>query len=344
MKNTQRHVVVVSPLTFIYLLLTVAFVWVVFQISGIIISLAVAAIFAIALNPVVSSLERRLHVRRGLAVALVVLGIVAVFILVIALIIPTIIAQGKTLSTNWPTYQRQIQEFASHQSYTQWAYDQATKWISKNTDKVSSNVATVSVGIAGGVFSFLTFFIFLVYMLASGRKFAVVLSGMLPRKEWREQFVKILHDVSNKLGHWLRGQAVLCLIIFAASYLGLTVIGVDYALTLALFAGVMEAVPMVGAYLGAIPAVLVAILSGSPIKGLIVAIFFLIIQQIEGNIIVPQVMKKAVGVHPMLVLLAALIGATLLGFVGVLIAVPVTAAASVIVGSMYKYYNDQIEK
>jgi predicted PurR-regulated permease PerM len=101
---------------------------------------------------------------------------------------------------------------------------------------------------------------------------------------------------------------------------------------------------MVGAYLGAIPAVMVAILSGSPLKGLVVAIFFLIIQQVEGNLIVPQVMKKAVGVHPMLILLAALIGAALLGFVGVLIAVPVTAAGSVIVGSIYKNYYDKIEK
>ncbi len=181
-------------------------------------------------------------------------------------------------------------------------------------------------------------------MLASGRQFAVILSGLLPRKSWREQLVKTMHDVSNKLGRWLRGQAILCFLIFVVSYIGLTVIGVDYALTLALFAGLMEAVPMIGAYLGAIPAVVVALLTGSPLKAAIVAVFFLIMQQLEGNIVVPQVMKKAVGVHPMLVLLAAMIGGTLLGFVGVLIAVPVTAAASVVVGSLYQNYNDQIEK
>ena len=344
MKDPQRHVVVISPLTFLYLLLTLALVWVTLQISGIIISLAVAGIFAVALNPVVSSLERRLHVKRGVSVAIVIIAIVAVFVVVIALIIPTIIAQAEKLSTSWPSYQQQIKEFASHQKYTQWVYDEFAKWFSRNSDKVSSNAATATVGLAGGLFSFLTFFIFLVYMLASGRKFAVILSGLLPRKAWREQFVMMLHDISSKLGHWLRGQLVLCLIIFAASYLGLSVIGVDYALTLALFAGLMEAVPMVGAYLGAIPAVMVAILSGSPLKGLVVAIFFLIIQQVEGNLIVPQVMKKAVGVHPMLILLAALIGAALLGFVGVLIAVPVTAAGSVIVGSIYKNYYDKIEK
>lgn len=344
MNNSKRHIVVISPLSFLYLLLTALFVWVVFQISGIIISLLAAGIFAVALNPVVSSIERRLHLRRGFAVAIVVFSIVALFVLISALIIPTIIAQGKTLNSNWPYYQNRIQEFASHQSYTKVLYEKANESLNKNTERISANAASISIGVAGGLFSFLTFFIFLVYMLASGRKFAVLLSGMLPKKVWREQFVKILHDVSNKLGGWLRGQAILCLIIFVASYIGLTVIGVDYALTLALFAGLMEAVPMVGAYLGAIPAVLVALLTGSPLKGLIVAIFFLIIQQLEGNIVVPQVMKKAVGIHPMLVLLAALIGGTLFGFVGVLIAVPVTAATSVIVGSFYEYYNEQIEK
>ncbi len=344
MKDTKRHVVVISPLTFLYLILTVLLVWVVFQISGIIISLLAAGIFAIALNPVVSSIERRLHIRRGLAVAIVVISIVAVFVLVSALIAPTIVSQGKTLTTNWPYYQEKIQEFASHQTYTQYIYDKAAENLHKSADRISANATTISIGVAGGLFSFLTFFIFLIYMLASGRQFAVLLSGMLPKKVWREQFVKILHDVSNKLGRWLRGQAVLCFIIFVASYIGLTVIGVDYALTLALFAGVMEAVPMVGAYLGAIPAVLFALLTGSPLKALIVAVFFLVIQQIEGNIIVPQVMKKAVGIHPMLVLLAALIGGTLFGFVGVLIAVPVTATASVIVGSLYQYYNEQVEK
>ncbi len=343
MKDPQRHVVVISPLTFLYLLLTLALVWVTLQISGIIISLAVAGIFAIALNPVVTALERRLHIKRGLAVAIIMLVIVAVFAAVIALIIPSIADQAQKLSTNWPSYQQQIKDFASHRGYTQWAYDEFARWFSRNSDKVSSNAASATVGLAGGLFSFLTFFIFLVYMLASGRKFVVVLSGLLPRKAWRKQFIEVLHDISSKLGQWLRGQLVLCFIIFAASYLGLSVIGVDYALTLALFAGLMEAVPMVGAYLGAIPAVMVAVLSGSPLKGLIVAIFFLVIQQVEGSLIVPQVMKKAVGIHPMLILLAALIGAALLGFVGVLIAVPVTAAGSVVVGSIYKKYYDKIE-
>lgn len=344
MKNSNRQIIVISPLSFVYFLLALLFVWIVFHISWILISLAVAGIFAIALNPIVSSLEKKLKIRRGLSVAIVVTSIVAVFVIVFALLVPTIATQAKTLSSSWPSYRDRIQEFASHQTYTQYAYDKAVEQINKNTATISSNATAISLGLAGGFFSFLTFFIFLIYMLASGQKFAVILSSVLPKKIWRDRFVTIMHDISNRLGGWLRGQAILCLVIFVVSYIGLTIMGVDYALTLALFAGLMEAVPMIGAYLGAIPAVLVALLSGSPLKAIIVAIFFLIIQQLEGNLLVPHVMKKAVGVHPMLILLAAMIGGTLLGFVGVLIAVPVTAAASVIISSLSEYYYDQIEK
>lgn len=343
MKNNNRYTIVISPWSFVYLLLAIILIWVLLQISSIIISLIVAGIFAIALNPVVTSLERRLKIRRGFAVAIVVLAIVISFLLIVALVLPTLITQAKTLSSTWPTYRTRIHEYAYQQPYTKYIYEKGAEIVRDNTARVSSNVTTISISVAGGIFSFLTFFIFLIYMLASGRRFATVLSEMLPKKQWRLQFVKIMNDISNKLGWWLRGQAILCLIIFIASYIGLSLIGVEFALTLALIAGVMEAVPMIGAYIGALPAVVVALLTGSPLQAVIVAAFFLVLQQLEGNIIVPQVMNKAVGVHPMLILLAAMIGGTLLGFVGVLIAVPITAAASVIIGSLYQYYNDIID-
>lgn len=340
-----RHIVVISPLSFLYLLGAVLLIWLTIQLSGIILSLLVAGIFAIALNPVVSFLEKHLRIRRGLAVAIIIIGIIAVFGFILALIIPTTITQAQTLAKNWPSYQDKLQEYSSHNSYLKWSYQNGVQIIKDNSGRFTSNLASISLSLAGGFFSFLTFFLFLIYMLASGRRFAVILSGLLPKKTWRMQFVSIMHDVSNKLGHWLRGQLILCFIIFALSYIGMTVLGVDYALSLALFAGLMEAVPMIGAYLGAIPAVLFTLVTtGSVWKTVAVAILFLVIQQLEGNIIVPQVMKKAVGVHPMIVLLAAMIGGTLLGFVGVIIAVPVTAALSVIANSMREYYDDKIEK
>ncbi|MFO0862894.1 MAG: AI-2E family transporter [Candidatus Saccharibacteria bacterium] len=340
-----RHIVVVSPLSFLYLLGAIILIWLTIQLSGIILSLIVAGIFAIALNPLVTFLEEKLKIRRGFAVAIVIISIVAVFAFIMWLIIPTTITQAQTLAKNWPSYQTKLKEYTSHNSNLSWGYQRGEQLFRDNTSRISNNLTSISLSLAGGLFSFLTFFVFLIYMLASGRRFAVILSGLLPKKAWRMQFVSIMHDVSNKLGHWLRGQLILCFIVFILSYIGMSILGIDYALTLALFAGLMEAVPMVGAYLGAIPAVAFAfVTTGSIWKTAAVAVLFLVIQQLEGNIIVPQVMKKAVGVHPMIVLLAAMVGGTLLGFVGVLIAVPVTAALSVIFSSMRQYYDDKIEK
>lgn len=339
-----RHIVVISPLSFLYLLGAIVLVWLTIQLSSIILSLLVAGIFAIALNPLVTFLEKKLKIRRGFAVGIVIVAIILVFAAILWLIIPTTIVQAQTLAKNWPSYQSKLEEYTSHQTYLKWIYEHGVAAIKDNSKRVSENAAGISLSLAGGFFSFLTFFIFLIYMMASGRRFAVVLSGLLPKKVWREQLVTVMHDVSNKLGHWLRGQVLLCFIIFILSYIGMSILGVDYALTLALFAGIMEAVPIVGAYLGAIPAVMFALVTGSVWKAVAVAILFLAIQQLEGNLIVPQVMKKAVGVHPMIVLLAALIGGTLFGLVGAVIAVPVTASLSVIANSLRDYYDDKIEK
>lgn len=160
--NNKRLTVVISPLTFIYLLLALFFIWIVFQISWILISLAVAGIFAIALNPVVSSLEKKLHIKRGLAVAIVVISIVAVFALVLALVVPTIAAQAKTLSESWPKYKTTLEEFASHQAYTQYIYDRVVEQVNKNTATIASNATSISIGVAGGFFSFFTFFFFFI--------------------------------------------------------------------------------------------------------------------------------------------------------------------------------------
>ncbi len=117
-KTPHRNSIVISPLTFVYLLLTMFAIWIVFQISSIIISLVVARIFAVALNPIVSSIEKKLHIRRGFAVAIVVISIVALFIASVALIVPNLIEQGGTLSSKIPEYQLRIKDFADDKTYT----------------------------------------------------------------------------------------------------------------------------------------------------------------------------------------------------------------------------------
>lgn len=332
--RTERHVIIISPLSFLYLIMAAALVWAFLHTFNIIISLFAAAVFAIALNPLVNTLERRLRIRRGLAVAAIMIAFLLIAGLIIYLIVPAIIAQGQSIAAHWKDYRDQIQNALKGQPTLLNAFNRFTQNLS-HSDQVTSQLTTYLSGVVGSFLGVLTFFVFLIYMLISGKHFASYIADLLPNKQQKKRFVTVAHDVSYKLGYWLRGQAVLCLLVSVMAFVILSILGIPYALSLAILAGLFEAVPMIGAYLGAILPVVVAF-TVSPWKALVVAFAFLLMQQLEGNVFVPLVMKKALGIHPLVVLLAALIGGSLFGFAGVLVAVPVTAAISVILGSINK--------
>ena len=136
--------------------------------------------------------------------------------------------------------------------------------------------------------------------------------------------------VKTKVGLWLRGQVILMIIMFFISWIVYSALGLDYALTLAMLAGLGELIPVVGIFIVAIPTLLVAL---NHSFGLLIAtiIAVIIIQQLEGNVLVPLVMKKAVGLSPIIVILAMLVGYQLLGILGMVIAVPVATTLSIFV-------------
>lgn len=136
--------------------------------------------------------------------------------------------------------------------------------------------------------------------------------------------------IKEKIGYWLRGQLKLMLVIAVVTFIGLEILGIEYALTLAVLAGFTELIPVVGPIIAAIPALLVA-LNDSPMMGLWVVLLYVVIQQLEGNIIVPIVMKQSVGLSPIIIIVAMLIGFQFLGILGVIIAVPVATAISIFI-------------
>ncbi|MBI2798286.1 AI-2E family transporter [Candidatus Saccharibacteria bacterium] len=333
-QRSERRIVVISPLSFLYLIIAGVLAWAVWNTLGIMVSLFAAAVFATALNPLVNYLERNLKIRRGIAVVVIMLGFVLALGLVVYIVVPAIIGQVQSISAHWKEYRDQMQTALKSQPMLLNAFNQFTQKLSRS-DQISSQISGYLTGVVGSFLGALTFFVFLIYMLVSGKHFANYVADLLPNSQHKKRFLTIAHDVSYRLGYWLRGQAVLCLIIAVMSFVVLTIFGIPYALSLAILAGLFEAVPMIGAYLGAILPIVVAF-TISPWRALIILVAFIIMQQVEGNVFVPLVMRKALGIHPLVVLLAALIGGSLFGFVGVLVAVPVTAAVSVILGSINK--------
>jgi predicted PurR-regulated permease PerM len=157
----------------------------------------------------------------------------------------------------------------------------------------------------------------------------------------RDYASSVLTELANKIGGYVRGELLLGLIIGVLSYIGLLILGVDYALLLAVVAAITELIPTVGPVLGAVPAIIVAFATGGIELGLKVLILYVIIQQAENNIIVPRVMGSAVDLPPILVLVAVLIWGSLFGLLGAILAVPITAVLSVLFNRVVLPYLQQ---
>ena len=153
----------------------------------------------------------------------------------------------------------------------------------------------------------------------------------------KEKYVLGLWDRSKKkIGLWMQGQILLAAIIAVLVYLGLLLVRVDHPLLLAVSAGMFEIIPLFGPILAAIPAILVAFTGGGMSLALVVAGLFVIVQQFENQLIYPLVVKKVVGVPPIISILALLIGGQLAGFLGVVISVPVAAVLMELLGDFEK--------
>jgi len=163
------------------------------------------------------------------------------------------------------------------------------------------------------------------YLSALENGVATFLRIVTPIKS--ERYVLNLWERSQtKIGQWMQGQLLLGVIIGVLTYLGLVILGVPYAFLLAIIAGLLELIPIFGPIIAMIPAIAIAFTDGGLTSAVIILGFYLIIQQFENNLIYPLVVRKVVGVPPLLVILALLIGAKLAGFLGILLSVPIAAA------------------
>jgi len=189
----------------------------------------------------------------------------------------------------------------------------------------ASNAFSAVGTIFTGVFSFVLIVVLSFYFAVQEKGIENFLRIIIPFGD-EEYAINLWERSRAKIGKWMQGQLLLAVLIFVLVYLGLTIFSVPYAMSLALLAGVLEIIPVFGPILSAIPGVILAFTVGGPTLALIVAGFYLLVQQFESHLIYPLVVRKVVGVPPILVILALIVGVELGGVLGVLISVPVAAA------------------
>ncbi len=329
------------------LALTVTLLWSAYLVRGALLVIYIAALVAIGLSPVVTRLERR-RIRgtrplpRWVAILEVYLLLVVVLALVTFLIVPPFIEQARAFWTAIPelldraqTWLMERRILAHKLSFTE-AVQQAAG--GGGTDAVSAVVVALS-GFVGGVFGFLTILILAFYLLLDSRALFKHFIALFPRAE-RERVEDASRRISSKISAWLAGQLLLGAIIGTTAAIGLKLLNVPYFYVLALIAGLGEMIPVVGPILSAIPAVGVA-LTVSPLTALLVGIFFLVQQQVENHLLVPKIMERQVGVSAGMVIIALLIGGSLLGIVGAILAVPTAAILQVIVQELMAEAADE---
>jgi len=187
-------------------------------------------------------------------------------------------------------------------------------------------------GVFGGLFSFMLIVVLSFYLAVQRDGIAEFLRVVTPFQH-EGYAIDLWRRSQRKMGQWLQGQFVLGLIVGVLVYLGLTILGVKSALLLAILAAIFEIIPLFGPIIAAIPAIAIALIDGGMSLGLMVMGLYVIIQQFENHLIYPLVVKKVVGVPPLVVIVALIIGGQLAGFLGILLAVPVVAA-------VMEYAND----
>lgn len=299
-----------------------------YTVADVVAALFFAVIIASGLEPAIEWLKAHKIPRIPAAVLLyLVLG--AGFGFFVYLAVPLLFEELRTVASTFPLLQRQflaeLDKFGVL-PFSSFLGDAAQGLLSEPgayLQQFGGGVVNVAASFFGSLFGLVLVVVFSFYLAAQEKGIEKFLRLITPLKH--ESYVLDLWSrAQKKLGYWVRAQMLLGAIIGVLIFLGLTFLGVKYAILLAALAAALELIPVVGPILAAVPAVSLA-LPASPVLALWVALLYFVVQQIESHVIVPVVIRQAVGLSPLIVVLALVVGAKLGGIVGVLLAVPLTA-------------------
>lgn len=336
---SNQTTVNISTQTIIKVVLVLVLLWLLYLIKDIVLVLLISIIISSAIDPVADYLQKR-RIPRGLSVLLVYLALLGVVVTVVALLVPPITQQFQQLTQEnfLDRLDSKIGNF--RQTLDNFGVGRALENNLKGlAGSVSGTLFQTTKGVVTGLVSFLTILVISFYLTAEESGFKNFIKFLTPFKH-QAYVLGLTTKIQKKMGHWVLGQMILSVAIFGLTYIGLLILRVDYALVLAIIAGLLEIVPYIGPFIAVVPAALFAFLQNPPLA-IAVIILYLIVQQLENHIIVPIVMSRSVGLNPVIVILGILIGGSLAGVIGALIAIPILSGASVFLSDMMEGRQNQ---
>jgi len=314
----------ISHRTIIFTVFFLLGLWFLFEIRQIILALFVSLILMSAFNPSVNRLEKW-RFPRWLAILIIYLGVLGILILGLAGIIPALIEQTGSFVEKIPLLFRQFTFLGIDSNIL------ASQIAQLGT--IPANILKLTVSLFSNIIAVFALFVITFYLLLERRNLDTYLQ-VLFAGGGEKKAKEFVDKVEERVGGWVRGEMTLMIIIGVTIYVGLKLLGIDFALPLAILAGVLEIVPNIGPIISAAPAVLMGLVI-SPVMALAVAALYFLVQQAENTLIVPKVMQKTVGVNPLVTILSLAVGFKLAGPIGAVLAVPAVLLIEVVISEWY---------
>ena len=305
--------------------------------------LVVAGFLAIALSGPVNLLSRRM--KRGLAMAIVYLALLLLPVLLGGLFVPPIVNGVQSLADNAPGYAQDLREFvAENETLRNLEEDyQITQKLQEEAGKLPGRVGDaaailrdVGFGLVDSIFALFTIVILSAFLVGSGRRWIDRLIALQPADR-RERMTRTVDRIAEAVGNYVGGALVQATIAGITTYIVLLILGVPFRAPLAVLVFLFDLIPLVGATIAAVIVGIVTVFTDFPTATIVWSIWAIVYQQIENNLIQPQIQKRAVNVHPFAVLVAVLFGSTLFGIGGALLAIPIAAAIQISLREWFAY-------
>ncbi len=335
--------ITISSGTIIRSLLIVLVLGFLYLIRDVLVMFFAALFLAVLIDPLADYLERA-HIPRGLAALMVyVVGLLLV-LGALVLVVPPVLLELQNFSSFFAPF---FGELSGQINYTElFSWKATTANISQLLTTIRGAGVSAAVpqileigSTAFGAVVAVSVVLVLAFFLVAEKTALVKAIAFVAPAEYQPFVMQVSVKIRERLGAWLRGQLLLMLAVFVLTYLVLSILGVPYALILALLAGLFEVIPFIGPWLSAIPGVVLA-LSLSPLHALLTAGAYMLIQMIENNFLVPKIMQKVSGLNPIISLLAVLISWRIGGLAGVILSIPLVMAGSVLLGEIFRTRTD----
>jgi predicted PurR-regulated permease PerM len=305
--------------------------------------LVIAAFLAVAMSGPVNLLERKL--RRGLAIFVAYLGLLAIPILLAAIIVPPIVNGVNDLAAKAPEYAAEAQDFVQKNERLRkleedyGVISQLEEQARKLPEKAGTAAGTlkdVGLGVVNSIFQGVTILILSIFMVANGRRWVSRLISFQP-PERAARLERAADRIARAVGNYVGGAAAQATIAGLTAYIVMRILGIPFAGPLAVLVGIADLIPLVGATIAAVIVGIVTVFADFPIDTIVWVIWAIVYQQLENTVIQPQIQRRAVDLNPFVVIVSVLCGSTLFGVPGALLAIPAAASLQIAVTEWWQF-------